>query len=157
MATTTTTTRKEPTITNNKYTTYKDVELVSELRSRGRAAIIDQDGRVMRAEAIRILLELDAEAITNTRKVRVIFHDSSNPSAGPYVFASINDRNFQAPYEKEVVVPEYMLRECIDRAVTTMHVQEEDELGIRRTVRKRIPTYPYTLLGYIEDEAQDNN
>ena len=87
-----------------------------------------------------------------TRKCRVIFHTSSNPSAGPYVFASVNNKNFQAPYGKEVVVPEYMLRECIDRAYTTSYQSKSDEFGRQSTVEVKIPTYPYTFLGYVEEQ-----
>jgi hypothetical protein len=74
-----------------------------------------------------------------------------NPSAGPYVFASLNEKTFQAPYEKEVVLPEYVLRECIDRAVTTNIVYEEDEFGRTKTKEQKTPLYPYTLVGYVED------
>lgn len=113
----------------------------------------DENGKLIREHAITLLQEWETTHSydENKRKCKVIFHHSMNPSAGPYVFASVNEKNFRAPYEKEVVVPEYMLRECIDRAVTTNIVYEEDEYGRMQTREQKTPVYPYTLLGYAED------
>ena len=117
----------------------------------------DDEGKLIRAHAITLLQEWETEHPYDKkpRKCRVIFHHSMNPSAGPYVFASINEKNFQAPYEKEVIIPEYMLRECIDRAVTKSIVYEEDEFGRTQTVEHKTPVYPYTMLGYVEEEEQE--
>lgn len=117
----------------------------------------DDEGKLIRAHAITLLQEWETEHPYDQKqkKCRVIFHHSMNPSAGPYVYASINEKNFQAPYEKEVVIPEYMLRECIDRAVTKSIVYEEDEFGRTQTVEHKTPVYPYTMLGYVEEEEQE--
>lgn len=119
----------------------------------------DDEGKLIRAHAITLLQEWETEHPYDQKqkKCRVIFHHSMNPSAGPYVYASINEKNFQAPYEKEVVIPEYMLRECIDRAVTKSIVYEEDEFGRTQTVEHNTPVYPYTMLGYVEEEEQEDN
>ena len=116
----------------------------------------DDEGKLIRAHAITLLQEWETEHPYDQKqkKCRVIFHHSMNPSAGPYVYASINEKNFQAPYEKEVVIPEYMLRECIDRAVTKSIVYEEDEFGRTQTVEHKTPVYPYTMLGYVEEEEE---
>ena len=89
-------------------------------------------------------------------KVRVIFHNSGNPSAGPYVFASINEKNFQAPYEQEVVIPKYFLTECIDRARTVVYEQVQTP-GQKIATPKYIPTYPYTILGPAVEETEDTS
>ena len=117
----------------------------------------DDEGKLIRAHAITLLQEWETEHPYDKkpRKCRVIFHHSMNPSAGPYVFASINEKNFQAPYEKEVIIPEYMLRECVDRAVTKSIVYEEDEFGRTQTVEHKTPVYPYTMLGYVEEEQEE--
>lgn len=114
----------------------------------------DDEGKLIRAHAISLLQDWESNHPYDVkpRKCRVIFHHSMNPSAGPYVFASVNEKNFQAPYEKEVIVPEYMLRECIDRAVTTNIVYEEDEFGRTQTKEQKTPLYPYTMLGYVDEE-----
>lgn len=113
----------------------------------------DEEGKLIREHAISLLQDWEAthKYDEKPRKCRVIFHHSMNPSAGPYVFASLNEKTYQAPYEKEVVLPEYVLRECIDRAVTTNIVYEEDEFGRTRTKEQKTPLYPYTLVGYVED------
>lgn len=138
------------------YTKFKDADLLAEMRERGRTAPLNEDGRVMRGECIRILTEMDdIEAKHDIHeKVRVIFHNSGNPSAGPYVFASINEKNFQAPYEQEVVIPKYFLTECIDRARTVVYEQVQTP-GQKIATPKYIPTYPYTILGPAVEETED--
>lgn len=135
-----------------KYSDLKDAEIMSLMRAWNLTPPLTEEGRLAREEACARCREWEnAQASCDTNKrVRVIFHSSSNPSAGPYVFASINDKNFQAPFEKEVEIPEYMLRECIDRAKTTFFEQQEDERGRRVTVQRSTPTYPYTYLGIVE-------
>lgn len=135
------------------YTKFKDADLLAELRERGRIAPLNEDGRVMRNECIRMLNDMDdLEAKHDIHeKVRVIFHNSGNPSAGPYVFASINEKNFQAPYEQEVVIPKYFLTECIDRARTVVYEQVQTP-GQKLATPKYIPTYPYTILGPAVEE-----
>lgn len=136
------------------YTKFKDADLLAELRERGRVAPLNEDGRVMRNECIIMLNEMDdLEAKHDIHeKVRVIFHNSGNPSAGPYVFASINEKNFQAPYEQEVVIPKYFLTECIDRARTVIYEQVQTP-GMKLATPKYIPTYPYTILGPAVEET----
>lgn len=141
---------------NLKPVNYKGTNdyLRDELFKRNLFIPTDDESKLIRQHAITLLQEWETTHPYDEKqkKCRVIFHHSMNPSAGPYVFASINEKNFQAPYEKEVIVPEYMLRECIDRAVTTNIVYEEDEFGRTQTKEQKTPLYPYTMLGYVEEE-----
>lgn len=140
------------------YKKFSDADLAAEMRERGQVAPLSQDGHILRAECIARLMELDDIAAKSdiTEKVRVIFHRSGNPSAGPYVFASINDKNFQAPYEKEVVIPKYFLTECIDRARTIVFEQVQTP-GQKGSGPKYIATYPYTILGpAVESNESDS-
>lgn len=132
-----------------EYKSLKDAELVAACRDRGIVPPMNEDGRVIRQEAIRLLKEKDElEAKHDTKeRVWVVFHNSGNPSAGPYVFASINEKNFQAPYEKKVCIPKYFLTECIDRAVTEKITKVQQMDGTFADVSTYIPTYPYTILG----------
>ena len=134
-----------------KYTMMKDGELIQILRDRGLRPAMNEEGRLMRFECYNVLREADErDAVTEKqkRRVRVTFQSSTSPSAGPYVFASINDKNFQAPFDTEVEIPEYMLRECIDRAKTIVYEQEGN---FGRRVPRFVSTYPYTFHGYVED------
>lgn len=148
------------TITNLKgvsLTAATNDELRNYLFERRLHVPTNDDGQLLRGHAISMLHDWrqQYEAVDTGRKCRVIFHASSNPSSGPYVFASINTKNFQAPYGKEVVVPEYMLRECIDRAVSTEYHSVKDELGRQYVKEVLVPVYPYTMLGYVEEEKQE--
>lgn len=140
------------------YSKFKDADLLAEMRERGRVAPINEEGRVLRTECIAILNEMDdLEAKHDpSEKVRVIFHNSGNPSAGPYVFASVNEKNFQAPYEQEVVIPKYFLTECIDRARTTVYEQVQHP-GQKLSAPKYIPTYPYTILGPAVEKSSESS
>ena len=124
---------------------------MSLMRNRGLVPPLTDTGNLARAEAITRCIEWDnlQASCDTSRKVRVIFHSSSNCSAGPYVFASVNDKNFQAPYEKEVEIPEYMLRECIDRAKSISYEKRVEREGRSHTVQHSTPVYPYTYLGVV--------
>ena len=63
----------------------------------------DEEGKLIREHAISLLQDWEAthKYDEKPRKCRVIFHHSMNPSSGPYVFASLNEKTYQAPYEKQ--------------------------------------------------------
>nr|DAS94425.1 MAG TPA: hypothetical protein [Caudoviricetes sp.] len=130
-----------------------DLELRDALFQRGLAIPLTEENQLIRAHALQMLRDWEQqhENEAPARKCRVIFHQSGNPSSGPYVYASINEKNFQAPFNKEVVIPEYMLRECIDRAQIVSYREEKDEYNRPVTVEVRTPIYPYTFLGYVEE------
>lgn len=138
------------------YKSMKDAELVSACRDAGMLPPLNEEGRVIRAEAIRMLKDKEAADVNTKDRVWVVFHNSNNPSAGPYVFASINDKNFQAPYEKKVCIPKYFLSECIDRALTTQYREVKQQDGSPAYIPVYIPTYPYTLLGPAEPETEES-
>ena len=130
------------------YNTLKDAELIKARDDRSIIAPLNEEGRVIRAEAIRALKQRDDTEAKNdvTERVWVVFHNSGSPSAGPYVFASVNEKNFQAPYEKEVCIPKYFLTECIDRAQTIKRQYSIQADGSSASIVTRIPTYPYTIV-----------
>lgn len=136
------------TVEQIDYKSLKDAEVVSLCVDRGIAVPYNSEGRVIRNEALRLLREKDKEARANEadNRVWVVFHHSGNPSAGPYVFASVNGKNLQAPYEKEVCIPKYFLTECIDRAHTTQRKYQLQSDGTTASIVTKIPTYPYTVL-----------
>ena len=136
------------------YNTLKDAELIKACDDRGLVSPLNEEGRVMRAEAIRMLKERDDTEAKNdvSERVWVVFHNSGSPSAGPYVFASINEKNFQAPYEKEVCIPKYFLTECIDRAQTLKRQYSIQADGSSASIVTRIPTYPYTIIRAATEE-----
>lgn len=131
-----------------------DMQIRDMLFKRGLQIPLTEENKLIRNHAVRILQDWKQDHLKKEdgRKCRVIFHNSASPSAGPYVYASVNTKNFQAPYGTEVVVPEYMLRECIDRAYTTTFQAVKDELGRETVVENHLPTYPYTFLGYVEEQ-----
>ena len=129
-------------------------ELRAVLSKLGLSFPLNFDGSFNRSAAISSIVNWRQEQGKEdlpTRKCRVTFHKSGNPSSGSYVFASINGRNFQAPFGKEVVVPEYMLKECIDRAQTTEYTFVKNMQGQTEVVESHTPLYPFTLLGYVEE------
>lgn len=136
------------------YSTLKDAELIKACDDRGFIAPMNEEGRVIRAEAIRMLKERDDTEAKNdvSERLWVVFHNSGSPSAGPYVFASVNEKNFQAPYEKEVCIPKYFLTECIDRAATVKRSYSIQADGSVASVVTKIPTYPYTIIRKASEE-----
>ena len=136
------------------YNTLKDAELIKACDDRSIIAPLNEEGRVISAEAIRALKQRDDTEAKNdvTERVWVVFHNSGSPSAGPYVFASINEKNFQAPYEKEVCIPKYFLTECIDRAQTIKRQYSIQADGSSASIVTRIPTYPYTIVRTATEE-----
>ena len=136
------------------YNTLKDAELIKACDDRGFVAPMNEEGRVIRPEAIKMLKERDDTEAKNdmSERVWVVFHNSGNPSAGPYVFASINERNFQAPYEKAVCIPKYFLTECIDRAHTVKRSYSIQADGSTASVVTKYPLYSYTIIGPATDE-----
>lgn len=130
-----------------------DLDLRNALLDRGLPTPEDDDKKLMRTQAIRLLRDWkqDYDNVKPERNCRVIFHASTNANAGPYVFASLNSRTYQIPYEKEVTIPESILRECIDRAKITEYRQTQNENDKYVVTTRKVPVYPYTFICY-EDE-----
>lgn len=134
------------------YVKMDDAELIRLLRERRQPIPMMENGFLNKMDAVRYLRKWDEIRAQNTERVWVIFHESSHPNAGPYVFASINDKNIQCPYNEKVCIPKIFLSECIDRAVVTEYRQEFLPDGRTRTSVHKIPTYPYTVLGPASEE-----
>lgn len=144
---------KEKVISSVNYSG-TDAHLRDALFARDLFIPLDENNKLIRRHAVMLLQEWeDSHKKDNSRRVRVIFHKSMSPSCGPYVFASVNNHTIQAPYEKPVDIPEYFLTECIDRAVTLSR-HENGNVNDRGPVN-RIPTYPYTRLGYVDELDAD--
>jgi len=135
-----------------EYTKMDDADLIRLLRQRKLPIPTMNDGFLNKVDAARDLRKWDKSKQQNEERVWVIFHESSHQSAGPYVFASINNQNIQCPYNEKVCIPRYFLTECIDRAVVTEYRQEFLPDGRARTTTHKIPTYPYTVLGVATEE-----
>lgn len=121
---------------------------------------LDDEGKLLREIAIRELqkanaLRDQAEPVIKGRRVKVIFHKTGADASAPYVYAALNDYDFACPYEEEVIIPEKVLREVIDRAVKTDVIMKEKrgEDGQPLYEEHRVHTHPYTFLGYVEEEA----
>ena len=139
-----------------EYTKMDDAELIRLLRDRKLPLPMMENGFLNKMDAVRYLKKWDTDRAQNTERVWVIFHESSHPSAGPYVFASINDRNIQCPYNEKVCIPKYFLTECIDRAIVTEYRQEFLTDGRTKTTVHKIPTYPYTIVASASEEDANN-
>ena len=134
------------------YPKMDDAELIRLLRQRKLPIPAMENGYLNKMDAVRDLRKWDEARRQNEERVWVIFHESSHENAGPYVFASVNDKNIQCPYNEKVCIPRYFLTECIDRAVITTYKQEPMPDGRFKTTVHKIPTYPYTILSVATEE-----
>ena len=137
------------------YLVMDDAELIRLLQQRKLPIPTMNGGFVNKTDAARALKKWDKSRSQNEERVWVTFHQSAHPSAGPYVFASINDKTIQCPFDTKVCIPRYFLTECIDRAINVTYYQKEiPGQGFKR-LDNRIPTYTYTIHGIAtEDEAK---
>ncbi|KYC52201.1 MAG: hypothetical protein AMQ22_00928 [Candidatus Methanofastidiosum methylothiophilum] len=136
------------------YNNMKDADLMDELFKRGIDIPVDEHNKLVRPIAIKKVIKWDdaARPLNSYRKMKVIFHRSGREGEAPYVFLSLNGVAYQIPYEKEVELPEPVIRGCADNAVTT----EYEFTGINdkgsATYNERVVrACPYTFLGYVED------
>lgn len=133
-----------------------DASLIKELEMRNLEVPMSGEGNLIRGaaiEALRAVEKADNEAKKLERKCKVIFHRSNNPNANPnYVFVSLNERSFQAPYEEEVEIEEKYLRGCIDLAQVIDYAFVPGTDGSTDIKERRINIYPYTFLGYVDED-----
>lgn len=117
------------------------------------------EGKFDRKRAIRALQQWEISHPDKPNRIcRVTFSYSRDPSASmKYVQATINGKKWVFPYEKEVEVPEYVLKECIDRAVreefAPLNASDDAEPGKYKTIKTKI--YPYMFHGYVETETKE--
>jgi hypothetical protein len=135
------------------YSALNDTELMNMMVERGLEIPLD-NGKLVRMPAIRGLkaYEEAARPLSSYRRMRVIFHRSGKEAEAPYVFMSLNGYATQAPYEKEVSIPEPVIRGCIDNAVMTEYEMKDFDTasGTTKYEERVIRTVPYTFLGYEE-------
>jgi hypothetical protein len=128
-----------------EYGKMDDADLIRLLRQRKMHIPSLENGFLDKGTAVKHLNSYDRSRRQDEERVWVTFHESSHPSAGPYVFAAVNNKTIQVPFGKMVCIPKYFLTECIDRAVITEYKQEFMPDGRAKTTQHRIPTYPYTI------------
>lgn len=139
------------------FATMSDERLMECLFERG-IEIPTDDGRLVRKVAIQKLIawEDNAKPLDSYRKVRCIFQRSGRENEAPYVFLSLNGTAYQVPYDKEVLLPEPVIRACVDLAVQTdlTLTEETDRSGNMRYNEKQIRSVPYTFLGYADEASK---
>ncbi len=133
-----------------------DAHLRDALFDRNLHIPLDEKNKLIRRHAIMLLQEWESRNahLYTPRKAEVIFHRSPDASAGNMVFASVNSYNMVAPYEVPVIVPEFILKECIDRARTVMRYNSDGIIG-NKTEPSYSLVYPYEVLRWIEPDSEE--
>lgn len=133
-----------------------DEALIKELEKRNLEVPMSGEGNLIRGAAIESLKAAEKSEDTAKkldRKCRIIFHRSNNPNANQnYVFVSLNERSFQAPYEEEIEIEEKYLRGCIDLAQIVDYSFVPGKDGSTEVKERRVNIYPYTFLGYVDGD-----
>lgn len=133
-----------------------DEALIKELEKRNLEVPMSGEGNLIRGAAIESLKAAEKSEDTAKkldRKCRIIFHRSNNPNANQnYVFVSLNERSFQAPYEEEIEIEEKYLRGCIDLAQVIDYSFIPGKDGSTEVKERRVNIYPYTFLGYVDGD-----
>lgn len=131
-----------------------DAELIDQMYDRDLYPPYNVDGKLVKEVAIRRLQEWEAtHREMDSRYCLVMFPRTGNANAGNSVFVSINNKNWQIPFGEKVVLPEYVLRESIDRAVVVkfVPVSKQDQDTTWQTVEEQV--YPYNFYGYVDKEG----
>ena len=118
-----------------------DVELYKYLKHYCLLVPQDENGKLIRGEAVQQLiqyqLQLEAE---EDRRMK-------------YVVIGLNGRGYQIPFDKEVVLPESVVRVCDDAVVTSFKQSDKSSLGKIVHDSFEHKTYPYTILEYMDAEG----
>lgn len=134
------------------YMLMKDDALVEECYRRGIDVPINEGGKIIRKIAISKIAAWEemAKPLSAARKMKVIFHRTGRQEEAPYVFLSLNGTAFQVPYEKEVSLPEPVVRACCDDAAMTEYDFKGQDLENGKAIYEErvVRTVPYTFLGY---------
>jgi hypothetical protein len=140
-------------VNNLGYAAMTDTELMNRMLDLNLEIPLD-NGKLVRNVAVSKLRahEQAARPLNSYRKMRVIFHRSGKEAEAPYVFMALNGTAYQAPYEKEVSIPEPVIRGCIDNAVVTEYEMKDFDTvkGATNYDERVIRAVPYTFLGYEE-------
>ena len=132
-----------------------DAELYAYLRNYCLAVPENEKGKLIRDTAMRALISYQ-EMLMNEedRRVKVLFHKTGDPTQGEYVFIGHNGKGYQIPFDKEVVLPESVVKVCDDAVVTTYKqstLSDTDNI-IHDTFDHKL--YPYTVIDFMEEEGQ---
>jgi len=142
--------------TKEKFNLLKDEQLANQLFIRGLDVPLDENSRIMRKVAIQRIVKWEDESkpLSSYRKMRVIFHRTGREEENAYVFLSLNGTAYQVPYEKEVSLPEPVVRSCCDDAVMTANEYKGVDLENGKALynERDVHVVPYTFLGYVEAE-----
>lgn len=142
--------------TKDKLNLLKDEQLANQLFIRGLDVPLDENSRIMRKVAIQRIVKWEDESkpLSSYRKMRVIFHRTGREEENAYVFLSLNGTAYQVPYEKEVALPEPVVRGCCDDAVMTSNDYKGIDLESGKALynERDVHAVPYTFLGYVEAE-----
>lgn len=143
------------TTTTTPYNKQTDNELRALLHERMIEMPVDEDNKLIRKIAIAELKKWDSNnVVRDDKKMRVVFHRSPSDAAAESVFLALNGTAYQAPYEKEVVLPESVIRACCDCAMNS-HYRNTGKVDANNRViydEEIIHTQPYTFLGYVEEK-----
>jgi len=96
------------------------------------------------------VLELNEEGIAcnpdgSIKTVKVIFNNTGENDM-PYLFIGHNGRGWYLPKEKEIFIPEFLLKSCIQDAVEVHEEAYRTPSGQMAYREKRIHRFPYTII-----------
>ena len=118
--------------------------------------VIDDDGKLIRKAAYAKLKKWDEEHPTpkKDRMMKVVFHKTPEETAAPFVFLALNGKAYQAPFEKEVEIPETVIRACCDHAKRREFINTGETDENHRVIYNEVEihTQPYTFIEYVDKE-----
>lgn len=117
----------KPEQTKKSITALSNEDLLVELYKRKIAPVRGDDGHLIRQIAYMQIKEHDANVLPEDtatgkkyRKMVVKFNrNGASTSTAPYVAITHNGVNYFCPYEKEVSLPEYVIKGPVDDAIET--------------------------------------
>ena len=136
------------------FQTLPDAELYGFLKHYCLEVPENEKGKLIREQAVRTLIGYqNMLASEEDRRVKVIFHKTGDPTQGEYVFIGLNGRGYQIPFDREVVLPESVVRVCDDSKVTTFKQSATSHMGeiVHDSFEHNL--YPYTILEFMDDEG----
>lgn len=148
-------------IETNSMLTYEkltDLELRDILFDREIDIPLTEENKLIRKHAIKLLKKYDAmhaQQKEERRGVRVILNYSGNPNVlKNCCYVNLNGREMRIPYGREVIIPRDILENVIAPAKTIdsdISLNEDRKVVFQKTA---VALYPYTFLGYVDDEAE---
>lgn len=142
------------------YWIWKDSEVIAAIENYGQDCPNPYD----RKEAITFLKELEQKAQNNQedtktyieelkeeqpelKLVKVIFHSLGEQDI-PYVFVGLNGASFYLPKEKEIEIPDFILKSCIKDAVEDRLMPKVGSDGSIDYIVRKVQRFPYTIVDF---------